>query len=109
MKRALLLTLAIAVTGFAPTVATAEGPNTIELPAPKGKVPLPEGWTRRQFVDRFVWLWSETPQGLFSNRWMGIQTLQNPFDVWVTQEILYEVKPDFVVGGSAASATDRSR
>ncbi len=107
MKRVLLLTLVIALTGLAPTTAAAEGPNTIELPAPKKEIPLPEGWTRRQFVDRFIWLWSETPRGLFANRWMGVQTLQNPFDVWVTQEILYQVKPDFVVecgtykGGSA--------
>lgn len=41
------------------------------------------------------------------NRWLGIPTLQNPNDVWVTQEILSEVKPDFLVetgtllGGSA--------
>lgn len=42
------------------------------------------------------------------NRWLGIHTEQNPNDVWVTQEILHEVRPDFVVetgtrfGGSAA-------
>ena len=42
-----------------------------------------------------------------NNRFMGIQTWQSPNDVWVTLEILWEVKPDFVVetgthhGGSA--------
>lgn len=42
-----------------------------------------------------------------STHWLGIQTLQNPFDMWIQQEILTEVKPDFVVecgafkGGSA--------
>lgn len=41
------------------------------------------------------------------NNWFGIRTLQNPNDVWITQEILTEIKPDFVIetgtrfGGSA--------
>jgi cephalosporin hydroxylase len=39
---------------------------------------------------------------------MGIETWQNPQDVWMIQEIMWETKPDFVVeagaykGGSAA-------
>jgi cephalosporin hydroxylase len=42
------------------------------------------------------------------NEWLGISTLQNPFDVWITQEIIVQTKPDFIVeagayhGGSAA-------
>ena len=42
------------------------------------------------------------------NKFLGIQTLQNPMDVWITQEILHETKPDFIIecgarlGGSAA-------
>ena len=107
MKRLLLLALAIPLIGVAPTRVGAEGPNTIELPAATVEIPLPEGWTRRQFIDRFIWLWASTPEGLFKNQWMGVPTRQNPFDVWVTQEILFEVKPDFIVecgtfkGGSA--------
>lgn len=44
----------------------------------------------------------------WQNKWFGVPTLQNPMDVWITQEILYEVRPDFIVeagtfhGGSAA-------
>ncbi len=103
----LILALAILLIALTPVSAAADGPNTIELPLPTLAVPLPTGWTRQQFVDRFIWLWSATPEGLFKNQWMGIPTRQNPFDVWVTQEILYEVKPDFIVecgtfkGGSA--------
>lgn len=43
----------------------------------------------------------------FNNTWFGIPTWQNPLDVWVTQEIFQEVKPDIVIeagtnfGGSA--------
>ncbi len=41
------------------------------------------------------------------SRWLGVDCQQNPNDVWITQEILYEVKPDLVIetdtfrGGSA--------
>jgi cephalosporin hydroxylase len=43
------------------------------------------------------------------NRWMGVRTLQNPNDVWITQEIIHDVKPDYIIeagtaeGGSAAA------
>ena len=59
-------------------------------------------------LKHFLNLWGTNSLGLFSNSWFGIETIQNPLDVWITQEILYEVKPDFVVetgtfrGGSAA-------
>jgi len=40
-------------------------------------------------------------------RWLGIKCKQNPLDAWITQEIISEMRPDFVietgthVGGSA--------
>jgi cephalosporin hydroxylase len=40
--------------------------------------------------------------------WLGIPTIQNPNDIWVTQELISRLKPDFIVetgtwkGGSAA-------
>jgi cephalosporin hydroxylase len=39
--------------------------------------------------------------------WLGIPTIQNPNDIWVTQELITRLKPDFIVeagtwrGGSA--------
>jgi len=39
--------------------------------------------------------------------WLGIQTLKCPLDLWIYQEIIYEVKPDIIIetgtwsGGSA--------
>jgi cephalosporin hydroxylase len=42
------------------------------------------------------------------NRFLGIETQQNPMDVWITLEILAEIKPDYMIecgawkGGSAA-------
>jgi len=59
-------------------------------------------------LTRFQQLWFES-RPWAENRWLGIQTLQYPTDVWVTQEILFDTKPDFVVecgsyrGGSAAA------
>ena len=41
------------------------------------------------------------------NKWFGVTTLQHPFDAWIQQEIIFEIKPDFIVetgtfqGGSA--------
>jgi cephalosporin hydroxylase len=52
-------------------------------------------------------VWVGNKMGTMRNRFLGIRTLQNPLDVWVTQEILFQVKPDFVIetgtfhGGSA--------
>ena len=47
-------------------------------------------------TDRFHNLFYKNRNTLEQNRWMGIPALQNPNDVWITQEILFEVKPDFV-------------
>ena len=72
-------------------------------PAPAAAQPK----SKEQQVAAFRYLWATTPKGMMTNRWWGVATLQHPFDVWVTQEILTEVKPDFVIeagtyrGGSA--------
>lgn len=40
-------------------------------------------------------------------RWMGVPVLQNPLDMWVLQELIFETQPDFLIetgscsGGSA--------
>jgi cephalosporin hydroxylase len=62
----------------------------------------------RQVIDRYHELFYKTDGAYWANRWLGISTLQNPNDVWITQEIITDVKPDFLVetgtyrGGSAA-------
>ena len=56
----------------------------------------------RSFQQLFV-----ARKSILSNKWLGIQAIQHPFDAWVTQEIITEVKPDVIVetgtlwGGSA--------
>ncbi|HEX7501298.1 MAG TPA: CmcI family methyltransferase, partial [Polyangia bacterium] len=68
---------------------------------------LREALSSRSTTDRFHNLFYKDPNTIEQNRWMGIPAVQNPNDVWITQEILFEVKPDFVIeagsymGGSA--------
>lgn len=51
--------------------------------------------------------WDASRQTFFANRFMGLLCLQHPFDAWVTQEIIFETRPEVVVecgslgGGSA--------
>lgn len=60
-----------------------------------------------EVIARFAQIWGERLTTYYQSRWLGIKTLQNPTDAWVTQEIIQEVKPDFIVeagtfeGGSA--------
>jgi cephalosporin hydroxylase len=61
----------------------------------------------REVVDNFHKLWWHNQNTFRENKWLGVQTLQNPMDIWITQEIIVETKPDFIVetgtlyGGSA--------
>jgi cephalosporin hydroxylase len=62
----------------------------------------------RELTDRFTVLWGHDDDTWRENTFLGIRTLQNPLDVWVTFEIIHKVKPDVIVetgthyGGSAA-------
>jgi len=58
-------------------------------------------------VDRFHKLFYDS--GIWeTTSWLGVPTAQNPNDAWIHQEIIVQVKPDFIVeagtqyGGSAA-------
>jgi cephalosporin hydroxylase len=62
-----------------------------------------------EVVERFTDLFGrKSEETVFANRFLGIVTMQNPNDVWVTQEIIAQTRPDFIVeagtyrGGSAA-------
>jgi cephalosporin hydroxylase len=62
----------------------------------------------QEISDLYFLLLATTTKGLRTGHFLGIQTLQNPLDVWVTQEIIHETKPDVILdigshkGGSAA-------
>ena len=63
--------------------------------------------SEREIVDRFHRQFVDS-KTIFENHWFGVETWQHPFDVWITQEIIWEVRPDVIVetgtlrGGSAA-------
>jgi len=65
------------------------------------------GTSRDVVLDRFHALFYNSQTTWAKNDWLGITTLQNPNDVWITQEIIAEVRPDFIIetgtwhGGSA--------
>ncbi|MFW6170050.1 MAG: CmcI family methyltransferase [Planctomycetota bacterium] len=62
----------------------------------------------RQLIRDFTRLYVESDENLpFTARFLGMQTMQNPTDMWVIQEIISDVQPDFIIetgtarGGSA--------
>jgi len=64
--------------------------------------------TDEEIINRFHKIfYAQKNRTWLANRWLGVQTSQNPNDAWITQEILSEQKPDFMVeagtkhGGSA--------
>lgn len=61
---------------------------------------------RNPVVDGFHWLFflSGFAGKTWTNTyWMGVQTLKCPFDLWIYQEILYELRPDVIVECGTAS------
>ncbi|MDP4001788.1 MAG: CmcI family methyltransferase [bacterium] len=60
------------------------------------------GKTRREIVDNFHKLYygpgdASGDMPWQNTRWMGIKLFKCPLDLWVYQEILFEVKPDLIV------------
>jgi cephalosporin hydroxylase len=84
----------------APAAPAATGPAATNATGP--------AWPDDKVVDRYHQIWYDNPGTWLKNSWMGIPTEQNPNDIWIMQEILFDLKPDFVVecgsyrGGSAA-------
>jgi cephalosporin hydroxylase len=63
---------------------------------------------KKEVVDLYHQAFYNSPNTWRVNKWLGILTEQNPNDVWITQEIIVETRPDFIIetgtlcGGSAA-------
>ena len=52
----------------------------------------------RDVSAQFHWLYYYSPARTWSNtRWMGYRTMKCPLDLWIYQEILYEIKPDVII------------
>ncbi len=64
--------------------------------------------TREQTVDRFHQLYYQSGEQTWKRtRWLGVRLLKCPLDLWIYQELLFELRPDVIVecgtyqGGSA--------
>ena len=68
---------------------------------------LPDNKRMQAVINAYHQIFYGLPQTWQMNEWMGIETQQNPNDAWITQEIISERKPDYIVetgtmmGGSA--------
>jgi cephalosporin hydroxylase len=72
---------------------------------------LAASWWRtrpRQVINAYhVWYHKKGEETYNNTRWLGAELQKSPLDLWVMQEILYEIKPDVLVeagtylGGSA--------
>jgi cephalosporin hydroxylase len=57
-------------------------------------------------IERFHRLYYDSKQTWYNSQWLGVRTMQNPNDVWITQEIISELKPDVIVeAGTAAGGS----
>jgi len=74
----------------------------------EGKTEEDRAEFKKRVADLYHQAFYESPNTWRVNKWLGILTEQNPNDVWITQEIIVETRPDFIVetgtlcGGSAA-------
>ena len=90
---------------FAVLVAVLAGLNVYQYFGPKPTPLSIDGESRAARGERFNRMIGGE---VMKNRWFGVLTFQQPLDVWITQEIIFEVKPDVIVetgtmrGGSAA-------
>jgi hypothetical protein len=55
------------------------------------------GTDESNIIDEFhrIYYGSSPPMG--STFWLGVQTLQCPLDLWTYQEIVYDIKPDYII------------
>ena len=81
--------------------------RTVLISAVVGMAVYVHGRSDQVVKDRFHRLSYADKNTFWRNQWFGIQTLQNPNDAWIIQEIISEIKPDYIVeagtfmGGSA--------
>jgi cephalosporin hydroxylase len=96
---------AITIASLEDVEAKAETP-TAEAPPPE-----PPKLKKEEVIELFhkIYYFSNTWKNM---SWMGVTALQNPNDMWVVQEIIYETQPDYIIetgpfhgGGSLFPAT----
>lgn len=54
--------------------------------------------TAQEIVDRFHRLYYDSGEETWQRtRWLGVLTSKMPLDMWIYQEILYDIKPDVLI------------
>jgi cephalosporin hydroxylase len=69
-------------------------------PCPKTevKVPVPVPLTEQQIAEKYHYAaYQAFAKNTAHFTWLGVETMQNPNDVWSYQQIFFEQKPDFVI------------
>lgn len=62
---------------------------------------------RKSIINQFHWLYYNAPDTWLTTTWMGIPTQKCPLDMWIYQEIIFDLRPDLLIetgtayGGSA--------
>lgn len=62
---------------------------------------------RKSVISQFHWLYYNSPETWLTTTWMGIPTQKCPLDMWMYQEIIFDIQPDLLIetgtayGGSA--------
>ena len=60
--------------------------------------PMPRDYRKRFGMNLRQWLLMHHRDIVYDKcYWMGARALKNPFDAWIYQEIIYEIKPDVIV------------
>ena len=57
----------------------------------------PSQRSENEIVDEFLKLYYESPTTWRNTFWLGTPALKCPLDLWIYQEIIFEVKPDVII------------
>jgi cephalosporin hydroxylase len=95
MKKILLIPLVLLFIGL-PSPGLSESPETMW-----------DSEITKKFTHHFFEYYTKNPAIMYGSTFFGLVLMQNPADMWIMQEIITEIRPDFIIetgtfaGGSA--------
>jgi cephalosporin hydroxylase len=95
MKKILLIPLVLLFIGL-PSPGLSESPETMW-----------DSEITKKFTHHFFEYYTKNPAIMYGSTFLGLVLMQNPADMWIMQEIITEIRPDFIIetgtfaGGSA--------
>ena len=84
------------LTGMLIGTVLAASINFVTPKKPEQKTP-PNQISPEDIVKRFNQIYYNTEVCWSETKWLGINAWQNPCDNWIMQEIISEIKPDFII------------